>query len=91
MKRALSVLLALSLALCLTGGALAEITLERVGSALTGTRWVSGTPDLLSIGSGNNLGLMSMDGRALTPAEYSMLGGAFGCVRTMKSDGENQR
>ena len=91
MKRALSVLLALSLALCLTGGALAEITLERVGSVLTGTRWVSGTPDLLSIGSGNSLGLMSMDGRALTPAEYSMFGGAFGCVRTMKSDGENQR
>ena len=91
MRKALSVLLALSLALCLTGGALAEVTLERIGSALMGARWVSGTPDLLSVGTGNSLGLMTMDGRALTPAEYSMFGGVFGHVRTMKSDGEHQR
>ena len=58
MKRALSVLLALSLALCLTGGALAEVTLERIGSALPGTMWVYGTPELLSVGTRNSLGLM---------------------------------
>ena len=91
MRKALSVLLALSLVLCLTGGALAEVTLERIGSTLAGTRWVSGTPDLLSVGTRNSLGLMTMDGRALTPAEYSMFDGEFGHVRTVKSDGEHQR
>ena len=91
MRKVLSVLLALSLALCLTGGALAEVTLERIGSALKGTRWVSGTPDLLSVGTRDNLGLMTMDGRALTPAEYSMFVGEYGHVQTMKIDGEHQR
>ena len=90
MKKMLCILLALSLALCLTGGALAEITLERVGSVLAGTKWVYGTPDLLSVGTRDNLGLMSMDGRALTPAEYSTFGGAFGYVKTMKRDGERE-